>query len=102
MNEALKIAREEKKVAQIRATKEILIAILSNPAVEIVGAYAAVEYLQQRYKFGSITGTAAEATVGAAVVAQMLAPYAPSIIQAGAEGIKSIAAIAPLALKAGG
>ena len=91
------LAKAEKHKADV----ELMKALISNPVVEIVGAYVIIESLQATKMIGNVAGTAAEAGCLAAVALQQLAPLAPYIAES-AKGIGStVAKVAPLLAMAG-
>lgn len=102
----VRIAREARKVEQIKANREIIIALSRNPVVEIAGAYVLLELLQRAKvlesgAIGTFEEGAVMTGVVAAVMAQQLAPVLPDLLKATTEGVGLIAKALP-ALAAGG
>lgn len=101
----LKLARQQVKIAEVQATKEIIKTLLEDPAFNILMAYIIVEILIKQHVVGggieeAVLMTAITSTVGL----KSIAPILPDIIKAGGQGISEVisglAKIAP-ALAAG-
>lgn len=87
--------RAELEIEGIRATRELLLALLSNPAVQIVGAFSLLEYLERRALIGNIAATSAEAGVLTASLAEALAPTLPSLGEGILTLLKSLSGLIP-------
>lgn len=97
-SEALILAREQKKIAQANAYKEIALALIKNPVAEILVGYIAIEYLQSKKIIPSMAGNFAESGILTSVYAQQMAPLMPYIAQAGGDILGALGKLAPVLL----
>lgn len=99
MNETVKIAKLELQKARITAFTEVTKALLANPVVELVGAFALIEYLQRTPKnrpiIGNTQGNLMEAGISGIITVQQLAPSLPYLAQAGGDFLSAIGKLAP-------
>jgi len=104
-SDALRIAKINLKIERTRANNEMLKTMMSNPVVELIGAYVLVESLQKAAVIPDKAGTACEIAIVAAVGMQQLAPLAPYIaqrVEGLGQGLAGIAKMAGTAALAGG
>lgn len=85
VTEQLRIARQQRKIAQVQADRDIIMAIIKNPAIEIVGSFVLLEVLQRNHVIGGMGTDFEEAAcmtaVSLAVGLQQIAPLLPDIIE---------------------
>lgn len=81
--------KESAKVESIKAQKDVVLAIIGNPLIDLVTAFVVVEYLQKHGYMGFWSGAAVEAAVTGVATAQALAPIAPALLESG-EGLAKL------------
>lgn len=105
MNDELKIARINRRIAKDKYEAELVKAILFNPVFEIIFSYAVIEWLQKMNIIPPLAGTLAEGGCLTAIGYQQLSPLIPQLMQAQNENLgkvlESLPAIAPLLLTKG-
>lgn len=90
MNEALLIAKENHKIARAQVKRDIALALINNPVIEILVLYVAVETLQKRKILPDAAGNVAEGAGLVAIGLQQIAPMMPYIM-AGGKNVTSAA-----------
>ena len=98
---------EAEKVARINATRDITLAMLKNPVIEILGAYIILESLQRMNfikdnAWGNIEQGAAMTAITGVVTVQQIAPALPSILTAGGEALGAVTKALPALAAIGG
>ncbi len=81
--------KESAKVESIKAQKDVVLAIIGNPLIDLVAAFVVVEYLQKHDYMGFWSGAAVQAAVTGVATAQALAPIAPQLLETG-EGVAKL------------
>ena len=79
---------EVKQAAQAetaRAAKEVALAIIGNPLIDLVAGALIMEYAERKGWTGPIITTTTEVGLIGVTTAQALAPIAPQLIEAGAD-----------------
>lgn len=112
MSPEYKIERARSKTAIAQANRELVMAILRNPAIELIGGMAAIAYFNKGTgslfeKFSGLDPVAGAQTAAlvALIMAQQLVPAVPAIMTTTTDVTKAIAPaiekLAPLLLAAG-
>jgi len=86
-------------LAKLQVQRDLLLAVLSNPVIELVGAFVLIESLQrfpsERPIIGNVQGNLLEGAIGGIIAVQQLAPSLPYIVQASEGMTKGIGSLAP-------
>lgn len=106
VSDALKIARLNKKTAEMALVRDVLLALINNPLVGFVGGSAAMLSLQERYGAQDGIGQFFQQSGGLALVAgistaQAISSALPSLAQMSQENVKALLPSLPALLTKG-
>jgi len=94
-NIEIRLAREARKVKETEAMRDIVVALIRDPALNILAAYILVEQLQKHGVVGGgLTGEFNEAVLMTAITTtvglQAISPILPNLLLASSEALPSL------------
>lgn len=101
VNIDLKIAREQRRIEEVRAAEHIIKTLLDNPAFDVLVAYIILEILAKNHVVaGGLEEGICMTAVTATVSLKQIAPLLPDILKSGSEGaatlLKAVGSLAPI------
>lgn len=106
MDESTKLRRTEiranRDIKRSEANRDIILALVKNPVVDLIAGFVVVEALQRFPSdhpiIGNLQGDLIEAALAGIVSIQALAPSIPYIAQGTSDLLGAVGKVAPLAL----
>jgi len=85
--------KQAAQVEAIKATKEVAIALVSNPLIDMVAGVLILEYAERKGYAGPVIVTTTEIGLLGVATAQALAPIVPQLLEGAAGAAKVVAMI---------
>lgn len=100
VSDEVKVARQAVKIERARSDREVIIALLRNPAFEVLASYIILEILQKtKFTEGGMWGNIEEGAAMTSIVGliglQQIAPLIPDIVKASGDALGALTKLVP-------